>query len=83
MRVVIVGAGEVGFNTALMLSGEGHDVVLIEQNEALVERATGQLDALAIQGNGASPREIALAVAAPVVLTVLLAPLTLRLYRRQ
>ena len=56
MRVVIVGAGEVGFNTALMLSGEGHDVVLIEQNEALVERATEQLDALAIQGNGASPR---------------------------
>jgi trk system potassium uptake protein TrkA len=59
MRVVIVGAGEVGFNTALMLSGEGHDVVLIEQNEALVERATEQLDALAIQGNGASPRLLA------------------------
>ncbi len=56
MRVVIVGAGEVGFNTALMLSREGHDVVLIEQNRALVERATEQLDVLAIQGNGASPR---------------------------
>ncbi len=56
MRIVIVGAGEVGFNTASMLSGEGHDVVLIEQNEALVERATEQLDALTIQGNGASPR---------------------------
>ena len=59
MRVVIVGAGEVGFNTASMLSGEGHDVVLIEQNEALVERATEQLDALTIQGNGASPRLLA------------------------
>ncbi len=59
VRIVIVGAGEVGFNTALMLSGEGHDVVLIEQNEALVERATEQLDALAIQGNGASPKLLA------------------------
>ncbi|MDQ3942536.1 MAG: Trk system potassium transporter TrkA [Actinomycetota bacterium] len=59
MRVVIVGAGEVGFNTALMLSRAGHDVVLIEQNEVLVERATEQLDVLAIQGNGASPRLLA------------------------
>src|SRR5919112_1577616 len=59
VRIVIVGAGEVGFNTALMLSGEGHDVVLIEQNEVLVERATEQLDALAIQGNGASPMLLA------------------------
>lgn len=59
MRVVIVGAGEVGFNTARMLSREGHAVVLIEQNEALVERATEQLDALAIGGNGASPRLLA------------------------
>ena len=59
MRVVIVGAGEVGFNTALMLSREGHDVVLIEHNELLVERAREQLDCLAIQGNGASPRLLA------------------------
>ena len=59
MRVVIVGAGEVGFNTALMLSREGHDVVLIEQNRTLVERAAEQLDVLAIQGNGASPKLLA------------------------
>jgi trk system potassium uptake protein TrkA len=59
MRVIIVGAGEVGFNTALMLSREEHDVVLIEQDETLVERATEQLDALTIQGNGASPRLLA------------------------
>jgi trk system potassium uptake protein TrkA len=59
MRTVIIGAGEVGFNTARMLSHEGHDVVLIEQNEALVERATEQLDALVIHGNGASPKLLA------------------------
>ncbi len=56
MRTVIIGAGEVGFSTTRMLSHEGHDVVLIELSEALVERATEQLDALVIQGNGASPR---------------------------
>jgi trk system potassium uptake protein len=59
MRTVIIGAGEVGFNTAQMLSEEGHDVVLVEQSEALVERATEQLDALVIQGNGASPKLLA------------------------
>ena len=59
MRTVIIGAGEVGFNTARMLSEEGHDVVLVEQNEALVERATEQLDALVIPGNGASPKLLA------------------------
>jgi trk system potassium uptake protein TrkA len=58
MRTVIIGAGEVGFNTSRMLSHEGHDVVLIEQNEALVERASEQLDALVIQGNGASPKQL-------------------------
>jgi len=56
MRTVVIGAGEVGFNTARMLSQEGHDVVLVEQDEALVERAAEQLDALVIQGNGASPK---------------------------
>jgi trk system potassium uptake protein len=59
MRTVIIGAGEVGFNTARMLSQEGHDVVLVEQDEVLVERATEQLDALVIQGNGASPKLLA------------------------
>src|SRR3712207_2070118 len=59
MRTVIIGAGEVGFNTARMLSHEGHDVVLVDQSEALVEQATEQLDALVIHGNGASPRLLA------------------------
>ena len=59
MRTVIIGAGEVGFNTARMLSQEGHDVVLVDRDEALVERAAEQLDALVIHGNGASPRLLA------------------------
>ena len=59
MRTVIIGAGEVGLNAARMLSHEGHDVVLVELDETLVERATEQLDALIIHGNGASPRLLA------------------------
>src|SRR3712207_2260976 len=59
MRTVIIGAGEVGFNTARMLSQEGHDVILVELDERLVERATEQLDALVMHGNGASPKLLA------------------------
>ena len=56
MRVVIVGGGEVGFNAARMLSGEGHRVVVIDRDESHVERMSEQLDALVMHGNGASPK---------------------------
>ncbi|MDQ4105573.1 MAG: NAD-binding protein, partial [Actinomycetota bacterium] len=56
MRIVVVGAGEVGFNAAQMLSGEGHDVVVIDWDAKRVEQTTGQLDALVLHGNGASPK---------------------------
>ncbi|MGB3634592.1 MAG: Trk system potassium transporter TrkA [Rubrobacteraceae bacterium] len=59
MRVFIVGAGEVGFNTAQMLSKEGHEVTVVEQDEDRVSRAGEQLDALVLQGNGASPKMLA------------------------
>lgn len=51
-----MGAGEVGFNAARMLSGEGHRVVVVDRDEAVVERASERLDALVMAGNGASPR---------------------------
>src|SRR5918994_1700721 len=56
MRTVIIGAGEVGLNTARILSHEGHDVVLVEKDERLVEKAAEELDALVIAGNGANPK---------------------------
>jgi len=56
LRTVIIGAGEVGLNTARMLSHEGHDVVLIETDELLVEKAAEELDVLVITGNGANPK---------------------------
>ena len=59
MRVFIVGAGEVGFNTAQMLSREGHEVTVVEENEDRVSRVSEQLDALVLQGNGASPKTLA------------------------
>ncbi|MDT8339902.1 MAG: Trk system potassium transporter TrkA [Longimicrobiales bacterium] len=54
MRVLIVGAGEVGFHLAERLSQEGQDVVLLEQDPERADFASKQLDVLTLAGNGAS-----------------------------
>ncbi|HSR41408.1 MAG TPA: NAD-binding protein, partial [Longimicrobiales bacterium] len=54
MRVLIVGAGEVGFHLAQRLSQENQDVVLIEQDAERAEYASEQIDVLTVVGNGAS-----------------------------
>ncbi|HSG46859.1 MAG TPA: Trk system potassium transporter TrkA [Longimicrobiales bacterium] len=54
MKVLIVGAGEVGFHLAERLSEEGQDVVLIESDPERAEFASQQLDVLTLVGNGAS-----------------------------
>ncbi len=55
MRVIVVGAGEVGYHIAKRLVHEGHDVTIIEEHAAVKERVEKELDVMAIQGNGASP----------------------------
>ncbi|WP_306058849.1 Trk system potassium transporter TrkA [Natronococcus wangiae] len=51
MRVIIVGAGEVGRSIAKDLV-ETHDVVIIERDEEIVEDLTYSIDALVVQGDG-------------------------------
>lgn len=55
MRIIIVGAGEVGFHIARKLSTEKKDVVLVEINEERVRRVQQVLDVQVIQGKGSSP----------------------------
>jgi trk system potassium uptake protein TrkA len=54
MRILIIGAGEVGFHLAQRLSEEGQDVVVIESNPERAEEVAGLLDVLTITGNGGS-----------------------------
>jgi trk system potassium uptake protein len=50
----VIGAGDVGFHLARQLSQEHHDVVVIEQDRDRVRMIEDSMDALAIEGNGAS-----------------------------
>jgi trk system potassium uptake protein TrkA len=58
MKIIIVGAGEVGYNLCTTLSAEGHDVTIIEQQEVRCERLDEEQNARIVQGNGSSARQL-------------------------
>lgn len=55
MKIVVVGAGKLGFSLAQHLTEEGHDITVIEQDEKRRDIIQSYLDILTICGNGASP----------------------------
>lgn len=52
MYVIIVGCGRVGSELAKLLSGEGHDVVVIDKNQVSFDRLGGAFNGLTLVGNG-------------------------------
>ncbi len=54
MRVIVIGAGEVGFDVARLLSMEQHDVVVVDVDPEAIESVAGRLDVMTISGNGTS-----------------------------
>ncbi|MBW1805244.1 MAG: Trk system potassium transporter TrkA [Deltaproteobacteria bacterium] len=55
MKIIILGAGEVGFHCAQKLSEENQDVVLIDKDHEKIKRITDNLDVQALLGSGTSP----------------------------
>jgi trk system potassium uptake protein TrkA len=56
VKIVIVGAGEVGFGVAATLSEEGHDVNVVERDEERAAKAENEMNVRVIHGNGARPQ---------------------------
>lgn len=54
MKIIIIGNGKVGFTLARQLSGEEHDLVLIDKDADALHSADSVLDVLCIEGSGAS-----------------------------
>ncbi|MYM53893.1 Trk system potassium transporter TrkA [Thalassovita mangrovi] len=55
MKVIICGAGQVGWQIARHLSGEKNDVTVVDNNPELVRRATDTLDVQGIAGFASYP----------------------------
>ncbi|WP_289082613.1 NAD-binding protein, partial [uncultured Sulfitobacter sp.] len=55
MKVIICGAGQVGWQIARHLSGERNDVTIVDSNADLVRRATDTLDVQGIAGFASYP----------------------------
>jgi len=55
MKVIICGAGQVGWQIARHLSGENNDVTVVDSNPDLVRRATDTLDVQGVTGFASYP----------------------------
>lgn len=52
MKIIIVGAGEVGLHLAKLLSQERHDIVVVDRSEERLGRVREALDVMTIAGSG-------------------------------
>ena len=55
MKIIIVGAGQVGFHIASRLAVEHKDVVVIDKNPLAIKRLSEKIDVQGIVGEGDSP----------------------------
>jgi len=58
VKIIIVGAGEVGFHIAQKLTEENQDVFLIDKDPEKIRRINENLDVQAILGSGTSPKTL-------------------------
>lgn len=59
MKIIVVGAGILGFSVARKLSEEGNDVVVVSSDEEALRRLQDALDVGAVVGKGSSPSALA------------------------
>ncbi len=64
MRVIICGAGEVGYNIAAYLARDENDITLIDTNAEIVAQANHDLDVRAVLGHASTPEVLSAAGAA-------------------
>ncbi len=55
MKIIIIGAGEVGYHIASRLALENKDVLVVDKNPEAIRRVAETLDVQTIAGSGSSP----------------------------
>ncbi|MEM6641943.1 MAG: Trk system potassium transporter TrkA [Bacteroidota bacterium] len=56
MRIVIAGAGDMGFHLAKLLVAEEQDIVIIDSDASVLEYVSQHLDVSTVKGSSTSPR---------------------------
>ena len=51
MKIVIAGAGEMGSHLARMLSGNGHDITIIDSDQKLLSEVGSLADVITVEGD--------------------------------
>jgi len=51
MKIVIVGAGKVGFSVAEILAQEGHDLTIVDKDPETITQISNSLDVICVEGN--------------------------------
>jgi trk system potassium uptake protein TrkA len=54
MHILVLGARDIGFRLAKRLSREKHDITIVDNEPAIVKRASEQLDAIVVEGHASS-----------------------------
>ena len=70
MKVIIAGAGKIGFSIAEILAGEGHDISVIDRSSESISFVSNNLDVICFEGNAANPQVLAEAGAGQADLVV-------------
>lgn len=58
LKILIAGAGEIGFELSKVLSQEHHDVTVMDQNQNRINLVKESLDVMGIEGNATSPHSL-------------------------
>ncbi|RMH52766.1 MAG: Trk system potassium transporter TrkA [Zetaproteobacteria bacterium] len=70
MNIVILGAGEVGYNIAQRLAVDGNNVSVVDNNEERLQRVADNMDVQTVLGNAAQPSILRRAGAADAELLI-------------
>lgn len=58
LKIVIIGAGEIGYDLASILSQEMHDVIVLDRDKEALQKVTENLDVLCVEGNATSAKDL-------------------------
>jgi trk system potassium uptake protein TrkA len=58
LKIIIIGAGEIGYDLASVLSKEKHDVIVLDREKECLTKASETLDVLVKEGNATSANDL-------------------------